>query len=343
MLSRILKSLLAVPILAIALLAAATPATAAEAWPSKPIRMIVPFVPGGSNDVIARHLSQWLTKSLGQSVVVENRAGGGSTIGAQAVATSPADGYTFLFVSGSLATSAAVQKTPYDPIKAFDAVSQVAVAPFVIITREGFPAKNVQELVAYAKANPGKINYDTAGLGNSTQLVTELLNTIAGIQMTAIGYKGIAPAQLDLVAGRLDLVITTMASTRGTAADKLPKIAFTSAKRDPEFPNVPTVREAGIDYVVDVWRGVFAPAGTPAAIRDRMNKEIAAVAAVREFAAFLKANGALPAASTPQALHDLLAKDVVRWTETANVRVSSSTNAAATCALAALRSSGAAA
>lgn len=317
MLPRILKSLLVPILLAMPLLAAATPAAATEQWPSKPIRMIVPFAPGGSNDVIARYLSQYLAKSLGQSVVVENRAGGGSTIGAQALATSPADGYTFMFVSGSLATSAAVQKTPYDPIKAFDAVSQVAFAPFVIITREGFPAKNVQELVGYAKANPGKINYGTAGLGNSTQLVTELFNTIAGIQMTAIGYKGIAPAQMDLVAGRLDIVITTMASTRGTAADKLPKIAFTSAKRDPDFPNVPTVREAGIDYVVDVWWGVFAPAGMPVSIRDRMNREIAAIVAIPRFAAFLKLNGASPTTSTPQALHDLFVQDIVRWTETA--------------------------
>ena len=313
MLSRIL--LFAVPALSLVLTAA--PATAAEPWPNKPVRMIVPFAPGGSNDVIARHLSQRLTKSLGQSVIVENRAGGGSTIGAQHVATSPADGYTFLFVSGSLATSAAVQKTPYDPVKAFDAVSLVAVAPFVIITRDGFPARNVKELVAYAKANPGKINYGSAGLGDSTQLATELLNTVAGIQTTAVGYKGIAPAQLDLVAGRLDLVITTMASTKGTASDKLPKLAFTSTKRDPDYPNVPTVLESGIDYVVEVWWGVFAPAGLSPAIRDRMNKEIAAIVADAEFAAFLKTNGAMPAASTPQALQELLAKDVVRWTDTA--------------------------
>ena len=317
MLPRTVRSSLALVLLVMALLAAATPATSAEPWPSAPIRMIVPFAPGGSNDVIARYMSQYLAKSLGQSVVVENRAGGGSTIGAQALAASPPDGYTYMFVSGSLATSAAVQKTPYDPIKAFDAVSQVAVAPFVIITREGFPAKNVLEFVAYAKANPKKINYGTAGLGNSTELITELFSTIAGIRMTAIGYKGIAPAQMDLVAGRLDIVITTMASTRGTTADKLPKIAFTSAKRDPEFPNVPTVREAGIDYVVDVWWGVFAPAGTPPAIRDRMNKEIAGVVAIPEFAAFVKLNGAMPVSSTPQALHDLYVQDIVRWTETA--------------------------
>ncbi|MCJ0762188.1 Bug family tripartite tricarboxylate transporter substrate binding protein [Variovorax terrae] len=303
--------------LSLALLGAASPALAQDGWPSKPIRMVVPFAPGGSNDVIARRLALQLTKNLGQSVVIDNRAGGGSTIGANVVATSPADGYTLLFVSGSLATTAAVQKTPYDLVKAFEPVSRVAIAPFVILTREGFPAKTVQELIAYAKANPGKINYGSAGLGDSTQLATELFSNAAGIKMTAVGYKGISPAQMDLIAGRIDLVITTVASIRGTAAESLPKIAFTTIKRDPEFPNVPTVRESGLDYVVDVWWGVFAPAGTHAAIRDRLNREIATIVAEPEFASFLKTAGAGPAPSTPQLLRDEVAKDVARWTDTA--------------------------
>jgi tripartite-type tricarboxylate transporter receptor subunit TctC len=279
--------------------------------------MVVPFAPGGSNDVIARRLAQRLSTTLGQSVVVDNRAGGGSTVGAQHVATSPADGYTFLFVSGSLATTAAVQKTPYDPVKAFDPVSRVATAPFVIMTREGFPAKNVQELIAYAKQNPGKINYGSAGLGDSTQLATELFNNTAGIKMTAVNYKGISPAQMDMLAGRIDLVITTMASVRGTASEKLPMLAFTSARRDPDHPNIPTVKESGLDYVVDIWWGLFAPAGLPASIRDRMNREIAKISAEPEFAAFLKTAGAIPAPSTPEALREAVAQDVARWTETA--------------------------
>jgi tripartite-type tricarboxylate transporter receptor subunit TctC len=303
--------------LSLALLGAACPALAQDGWPAKPIRMVVPFAPGGSNDVIARRLALQLSKNLGQSVVVDNRAGGGSTIGANVVATAPADGYTLLFVSGSLATTAAVQKTPYDPVKAFDPVSRVAIAPFVILTREGFPARTVQELIAYAKANPGKINYGSAGLGDSTQLATELFNNAAGIKMTAVGYKGISPAQMDLIAGRIDLVITTVASIRGTAAESLPKIAFTTVKRDADFPNVPTVRESGLDYVVDVWWGVFAPAGTPAPVRDRLNHEIAAIVAEPEFASFLKTAGAVPAPSTPQQLRDEVAKDVARWTDTA--------------------------
>lgn len=293
------------------------PAAQAEQWPSRPVQIVVPFAPGGSNDIIARRLAERLSRTLGQQVVVSNKSGAGGTIGAQVVATSAADGYTFLFVSGSLATSAAVQKTPYDAVAAFDAVSLVATAPFVVLTREGFPAKSIKELVAYAKANPGKINYGSAGLGDSSQMATELFNSIAGTKMVVVGYKGIAPAQFDLVGGRLDLIITTMASIRGSASDKLPKLAFTSAKRDPDHPDVPTVLESSIDYVVDVWWGLFAPAGISPEIRHRMNKEIGSIIAEPEFAEFLKASGARPSPSTPQELQDLLKKDVLRWTDTA--------------------------
>lgn len=308
------KSFLALAVLA---LAAITGAHADETWPARTIRIVVPFAPGGSNDVIARRLAQRLQPVLGQSVVIDNRPGGGSTVGAHAVATSPADGYTFLFVSGSIATTAAVQKVPYDPVKAFDPVTRVASAPFVMMTREGFPARNVQELIAYAKANPGKINYGSAGLGDSSQLATELFCNTAGVKMTGVNYKGIAPAQMDMLAGRIDLVVTTVASVRGTASEKLPMLAFTSAQRDPEFPNVPTVKESGVDYTVDVWWGLFAPAGLPTAIRDRLNHEIAAIVAEKDFGAFLKTYGAAASPSTPQALRDDVAKDVARWTDTA--------------------------
>lgn len=293
-------------------------ASAADDWPNRPVRMIVPFAPGGSNDIIARKLAENLGKSLQQTVVVENRGGAGGVVGSSAVANSAPDGYTFLFVSGSLATSAAVQKTPYDPVKAFDAVSLVASAPFVVITRKDFPAKTMAELLDYARKNPGKINYGSAGLGDSSQMATELLAMTAGVTMQTVGYKGISPAQLDLVAGRLDMIITTMASARGTPTDELPKLAFTGAAREKGHPNVPTVKEAtGLDYVVDVWWGVFAPHGTPDAIRDRLNKEIANAINGPDFAAFLNNMGAEPRASTPKELQDLLGKDVERWIATA--------------------------
>jgi tripartite-type tricarboxylate transporter receptor subunit TctC len=291
---------------------------AADAWPTRSVRIVVPFSPGGSNDLIARRLAQWLSTDMNQAFVVENRAGAGGAVGSNVVATSPPDGYTLLFVSGSLATSAAVQKVPYDPVEAFSPVGRVAAAPFVVITRNDFPAKTMPELIDYARANPGKINYGSAGLGDSTQLATELLSNIAKVKMTGINYKGIAPAQLDLAAGRIDIIITTMASVKGTVTDALPKIAFTSQQRDPEFPDIPTVKEStGLDYVVDVWWALFAPAGLPAAIQSHLNGRLAVALEQPEFKEFLKTAGATPAPSTPQQLQALVAQDVKRWTETA--------------------------
>lgn len=292
-------------------------AMAQESWPTKAIRMVVPFATGGSNDVIGRRIAQDLSQRLGQTVVVENRGGGGGTIGAQAVASSPADGYTLLFMSSSLATSAAVQKTPYDPVTAFDPISRVAAAPFLLVTRTDLPAKTFPEFLAYAKANPEKLNYGSAGLGDNSQLATELLNDLAGIRTTGVNYKGTGPALLDLVAGRIDFTITSIASIRGTVADQLPKLVFTGAQRDPDFPDIPTVKESGLDYVVELWWGVFAPAGTPPAVRDRLNREIASIVNGKDFATFLKSAGANPAPSSSDELRADVRRDVARWSEIA--------------------------
>jgi Uncharacterized protein conserved in bacteria len=291
---------------------------AAAQWPQRPVRLVVPFAPGGSNDLIARKLADILNQQTGQSFIVENRAGAGGVVGANYVAGAKADGYTFLFISSSLATSAAVQKTPYDVKTAFDAVSLVASAPFVVLTRKDFPAKDINELINYARKNPGKINFGSAGLGDSSQMATELFANKADIKMQAVGYQGIAPAQLDLVAGRLDMIITTMASIRGTAADELPKLAFTGNQREPDFPDVPTVKEAtGLDYVVQVWWGVFGPKGVDATSRDALNQAIHNAISTDDFASFLRSVGARPTPSTAQELQALLASDVDQWTETA--------------------------
>lgn len=287
-------------------------------WPQRPVRLVVPFAPGGSNDVIARKLADNISKNTGQTFVVENKGGAGGVVGSSYVASSAPDGYTFLFVSGSLATSAAVQKTPYDPKTAFDAVSLVASAPFVVLTRKDFPAKNMNELLTYAKEHPGMVNFGSAGLGDSSQMATELLANKAGVKMQTVGYKGISPAQLDLVAGRLDMIITTMASIGGTPADKLPKLAFTGTEREPDYPDIPTVKEAtGLDYVVNVWWGVFAPKGIDPKIQERMNAEIKKAISTEEFAKFLDTAGARPTSSTPEELQKLLVSDVDQWKETA--------------------------
>lgn len=295
------------------------PSTAyANKWPDKPVRIVVPFAPGGSNDIIARRLAENLRQSLGQPFLIENKPGAGSVVGSNYVAKSAPDGYTTLFVSGSLATTAGSQNTPYDTKTAFEPITTVAEAPFVLLTREGFPAKNVKELIAYAKANPGKINYGTAGVGDNAQLMTELLSQQVGIKMQPVAYKGISPAQLDLVAGRIDIIFTTIASIKGTAADKLPKIAFTGATRDPDFPDIPTVKEqTGLDYVVTIWWGAFGPSGMDRHARDILNANIKKAVATPEFTKFLDTLGARPSTSTPDELRALLIKDVDRWTATA--------------------------
>jgi tripartite-type tricarboxylate transporter receptor subunit TctC len=171
-------------------------------------------------------------------------------------------------------------------------------------------------MVAYAKANPGKMNYGSAGFGDSVQLATELFNLAAGIKMTGINYKGIAPAQLDLVGGRLDMVITTVASIKGTVAEQLPMLAVSSAQRNADLPNTPTVREAGIDYVVDVWWGLFGPAGMPEAVTARINGLVGEFLKDAEFRKFLNRYGAGADHSTPQQLHQLLVGDIARWRKT---------------------------
>ena len=174
--------------------------------------------------------------------------------------------------------------------------------------------KDIKELIAYAKANPRKMNFGSAGLGDSTQMATELFNDIFDIKMTAVPYKGISPAQLDLVAGRLDMIITTIASIKGNAADSLPKLAFTGAQREPDYPNIPTVIEAtGTQYEVDVWWGLFAPAGIPVPILQKMNAEVNKIVTDAAFAEFLKTVGASPAIGTPESFQQLLVNDLERW------------------------------
>ncbi len=296
------------------------PALAAGAadWPKKPLRIVVPFSPGGSNDHIARKLAQSLTESLGQSVVVENRGGAAGVVGSAMVAKAAPDGHTYLFVSATLATSAATQNPPYDTLKAFDAVGRVAEAPFVMLTRADFPAKTLPELVSYAKQHPGQINYGTTGAGDSGHILTELFSTQAGIKMQQVGYQGMGPAQMDLVAGRLDFMITTLASIGDTPAAKLPKLAFTGGKREAGHDAVPTVREAtGLDYEVNVWWGLFAPSGTPDPILDRMNQEVSRIVAQPDFKKFLAEVGARSSPSSREELTAQLRQDVEVFTKTA--------------------------
>lgn len=294
-------------------LVAGAPSVQAQDWPANTVTLVVPFAPGGSNDIIARYLAQELSESMGQSVIVENRAGAGGSIGAAYVASADPDGYTFLFTSGSIATSAAVQDVPFDVTKDFAGVSRVATAPFVIVTRQDLGVSNVEELVAMAKENPGGLFYGSAGIGDSSHMATALFEQAAGVKMELAPYPGIAPAQVDLAGGRLDLIITTVASLKGSPAEGLPRLAYTTKERMDSAPDMPTVLESGIDYTTEVWWGVFAPAGTDEAVITSMNGAIATALEDADFQKFIADAGAQATPSSPEALTTTLHEDFAQW------------------------------
>ena len=306
-------------LIAPALAAPLCKAMAQPAWPSRPVRMVVPFSPGGSNDVLARALCERLTAMLGQPFVVENRAGAGGAIGADLIAKSPPDGSAFLFISSSIATNAATQRLPYDPVADFTPIAQAAVAPMIVTVGRDSPARDMAALVRLAREQPGQLRFGGAGPGDTSYFATELLKMAAGLQMEAVAYRGITEAQTDAAAGRIDLVVTTLASARGLLdAGQLRLLAIAADARDPRMPDVPTVREStGIDYATGVWWGVFGPARLPAPITARFNAAINAAVAEPSYQRVLEAGGAAAAPVTPEVFAAHVRAEVARWTEVA--------------------------
>ena len=255
-------------------------AALAQAYPSKPLRMVVPFPPGGSADILGRSVGQKLGERLGQPVVIDNRPGAGASIGAKAVAEAPADGYTLLLGTvSSHAMSPATNTVGYDPVKDFTPIAEIASIPFVVLVHPGVPVKNIAELVALAKSKPGQVTYASAGSGTSNHLAGELLGMAAGIKMLHVPYKGSAPALNDLLGGQVnamfDLQLTAMPQIK---SGKVRALAMTGAKRSALLPELPTVREAGVPgYEVTAWFGFFGPAGVPKPIVDRLNAELNAI------------------------------------------------------------------
>ena len=298
-------------------LAIGVASNATAAWPERTIHLVVPFTPGASNDVIARALSTPLSKALGQSVVVENRPGAGGAIGANYVATAAPDGYTLMLTTNAVASVSAVQKTPYDPGKDFDSIARIAQSPFVIVTRDGLPGKSLRGLVDYAKANPGKLNYGTTGVGDIIHLASALFAKNTGIEMTAVAYQGTGPAITDLVAGRIDLLFTSYPSVRGSAANRLPLVAVTSAERNAALPDIPTVRESGINYTMNIWWGVFAPRNIPRDAREQLNQAINRILDEPSFSALLKTLAANAPPISANDMQKLLVQDVADWRATA--------------------------
>ncbi len=306
----------------LSLLAAALPLSAAaqpaaSAFPNKPIRMIVPFTPGGSTDILGRTIGQQLTQAWGQAVVIDNVPGAGGSIGADKVAKAPADGYTLLMGHiGTLAvTPSLYPRLPYDPIKSFAAVAWVARVPNVLVVHPSLPVKTVQELVAYAKANPGKINYGSGGNGSAAHIATEYFKLQTGTQMQHVPYKGTAPAVTDLVAGQIQVMFTGVPAVMGQVkAGQLRALAVSSPQRVKAVPELPTVAESGYPgFEADQWYGVVAPAGTPPEIIAKLNQQINKSLASPEIGTRLASEGAEATPTSPKVFADLIASELARW------------------------------
>lgn len=289
----------------------------AQPYPNRPIKMIVPFAPGGA-DVMARLVGDQITAALGQPVVIENRPGGaGGTVGTKFVTTAEPDGYTLTLASpGPITVAPAVNKTlDYDPIKQLAPVAMIAASPFVLAIHPGLPANTVRELVAYAKANPGQVNFASPGFGTSSHLFGELLKQRTGIEIVHIPYRGATPAIADLVAGQVQMFFDNVRNLRPfIEAGKLRALAVTSDKRHPDMPDLPTMAEAGVSGIVGFyWNGVLAPAATPVAIINRLNRAINEGLRSRETLATIARLGMEPRLGSPQDFAALITQELQYW------------------------------
>jgi len=323
---RLLCTLAALPaVLGLSALASAAHAQTPEAnWPSKPIRWIVPFPPGGAMDAIARTLGEKAARTLGQPFVIENRPGAGGNIGADFVAKSPADGYTLMITSIGMATNKPLyRKLSYDPIKDFAPVGVLAVVPNILVTNSTQPQiKSVADVVAAAKAAPGKLTYASAGNGTSIHLAGEVFTSLAGVDMLHIPYKGSGPAVSDLLGGQVNYMFDSITSARPhIQSGKLRALAVTTAKRSTSMPDVPTMEEAGIKgYEVSPWFAAFVPAGTPPAIVKKLNQTFAAAMKQPDVIERFQAIGAEVVGSTPEEAARHLQTESQRWTRLINER-----------------------
>jgi tripartite-type tricarboxylate transporter receptor subunit TctC len=292
-------------------------AATAQSYPTKPIRLVVPFPPGGSLDVVARAIGQKLSEAWGQPVVIDNRPGAGGNIGADLVAKSAPDGYTIL--EGALSTHAVnislYGKMPYDPVLDFAPITLVAITPNVLVVNATFPVNSVSELIAYAKAHPGALSFGSGSNGSAGHLAGELFKTQAGVDMVHIPYKGGAPALQALLAGDTQLMFDNLAnSTPQLKAGRLKALAVTTAKRSTLIPELPTLAEAGLPgFDIYTWWGFMAPAGTPGEIIIKWNAEVTRILGTPEMKAFFAQQGAEPAPTTPEQFAALIRSEIPKY------------------------------
>ena len=303
-------------LLAAGAMAAGYAAAQSQYYPARPIRMIIPFSPGGATDTPARLIAQKLPDAIGQPVIVDNRPGAGSAIGSEIVAKAQPDGYTLLLTGTPFAAiSTLYGKLPFDPARDFVGIMQVASAPNILAVHPSLPARSVQELIAMAQAQPGKVDYASGGSGGATHLFMSLFLSMARISMTHVPYKGSGPATVDLLGGQVKVGLPGIAIAIPHArAGRLVPLGVTSAQRVPQFPDVPSIAEAGVPgYDATVWFGLLAPRGTPAAAIARLHREIVKVVRLPEVESAYLATGTLPVTSTPAEFGAFVNAEIAKW------------------------------
>jgi len=303
------------PALALLCAVLAGPAAAQADYPNKPIKWVVPYPPGGSTDLLARLMGQYLSTKLGQQIVIENRAGGGNNIGTEYAARSPADGYTLILVNPANAINATLYpKLNFNFLNDFDPVAGIVRVPNVMTVTKNFPAKNVQEFIEYAKKNPGKINMASSGAGTSVHLSGEMFKYMAGIDMKHVPYKGAGPAITDLIGGQVDVLFDNMPSIIGHIRQgSVRALGVTSAQRSPALPDIPAVGETVPGYEASAWFGMAVPKGTPRAVVERLNHEVNAALADPVMKAKLADLGGVPIPGTPEDFWKLHRMETEKW------------------------------
>jgi tripartite-type tricarboxylate transporter receptor subunit TctC len=286
----------------------------AQNYPTRPVRLIVAFVPGGGSDILARQFTPKLTRDFGQSFVVDNRGGAGGSIGAEIAAKAAPDGYTLIVVSGSYAANAALYKPAFDAVTGIAPIVEIGFSPFIVAVHPSVAAKSIQELIALARPKPGQLSYGSSGTGGITHLATELMNSMAKIKMVHIPYKASASALTDLIGGQIQLVVGSMLPTLPhVRSGKIRALAVTTAERWPATPEIPTVAEALPGYDVELWFGFWAPKGTPQSIVNRLNASVNKAMQEDDMKQSLAAGGLRASGGTAQKFAERIRKDVARW------------------------------
>lgn len=307
-------------ITAVVMTCAAPFTAAAQSYPSRPVRLIVPFPPGGSNDIVGRLVGAGLGERLGKQVVIDNRAGGNSIIGTEIAANSQPDGYTLLVISTSFTTNPIIHKLPFDSKKAFAWVAMLGTGPNALAVHPSFPAKTVPELIALAKSKPDYVTYASTGVGGNAHLGTELFKYMTGTKMLHIPYKGGGPALIATIGGQAHICLSSLIQVIGHfRSGKLRAVATTAAKRSAILPDVPTISETVPGYETANWWGVAVPRGTPAAVIKRLNDEIRAVLETPDTAKRLVQEGAEPAIKTPDELGRYVISEMDKWAKVAKI------------------------